>query len=347
MATASGAGGFVGRCLYQTVECDAMWNVIGHHRAIAELETAMKAARLPHALLFTGPDGTGKTTLALELAKALNCTGEDPPCQSCVQCRQITGATHPDVTLVERPDGKDSIVIQQVRELREAAALRPFQGRQKVYIVAGAGALTAQAADALLKTLEEPQPQVTIILTATEAEALPATVVSRCRLMTLRGVEKEAIAAALTDRGVSSGAADNLARLARGSVGWALQALKQPKLVAQRENLVTRASQVLDVGLDERLQLAEELVADRKDRSTVRRNVEVLVLLAQDMVLAREGLPPRLVSAAQEPALTVSARRYSLSQLGCYLKSLGTAMERIDQNVDPRLALEAVMVGLP
>jgi len=324
-----------------------MWNVIGHDRAIAELETAIRSTRLPHALLFTGSEGTGKTTLALELAKALNCTGDNPPCQSCLHCRQITGATHPDVTVVERPEGKDSIVIQQVRELREAAALRPFQGRQKVYIVAGAAALTAQAADALLKTLEEPQPQVTIILTASEAEALPSTVLSRCRLMPLRGVETEAIAAALIERGVSSATADDLARLARGSVGWALQALKQPKLVAQREDLVTRASRVLELGLDERLQLAEELVADRKDRSAVRRNLEMLVLLAHDMVLAREGLPPRLVSAAQEPAFTASARRWSLSQLRCYLKSLGTAMERIDQNVDPRLALEAVMVGLP
>jgi len=324
-----------------------MWNVIGHDRAIAGLETAMRSAHLPHALLFTGREGTGKTTLALELAKALNCTGDDPPCQSCLHCRQITGGAHPDVTVVERPEGKDSIVIQQVRELREAAALRPFQGRQKVYIVAGAGALTAQAADALLKTLEEPQPQVTIILTASEAEALPSTVVSRCRLMILGGVETHAIAAMLTERGVSSGTADDLARLARGSVGWALQALKQPKLVAQREDLVRRASRLLDLGLDERLQLAEELVADRKDRAAVRRNVEILVLLAHDMLLAREGLPPRMVSAAQEPALTASARRCSLSQLRGYLKSLGTAMERIDQNVDPRLALEAVMVGLP
>jgi len=324
-----------------------MWNVIGHDRAIAELENAIRSARLPHALLFTGREGTGKTTLALELAKALNCTSDNPPCQSCLHCRQITGATHPDVTVVERPEGKDSIVIQQVRELREAAALRPFQGRQKVYIVAGAGALTAQAADALLKTLEEPQPQVTIILTASEAEALPSTVLSRCRLMPLRGVETAAIAATLTERGVSSATADDLARLARGSVGWALQALKQPKLVAQREDLVRRASRVLELGLDERLQLAEELVADRKDRSAVRRNVEMLVLLARDMVLAREGLPPRLVSAAQEPGFTASARRWSLPQLRGYLKSLGTAMERIDQNVDPRLALEAVMVGLP
>lgn len=324
-----------------------MWNVIGHERAIAELETALRSAHLPHALLFTGREGTGKTTLALELAKALNCTGDSPPCQSCLHCRQITGGTHPDVTVVERLEGKDSIVIQQVRELREAAALRPFQGRQKVYIVADAGALTAQAADALLKTLEEPQPQVSIILTASEAEALPSTVVSRCRLMTLREVETAAIATALTERGVSSATADDLSRLARGSVGWALQAIKQPKLVAHREDLVRRASRVLDLGLDERLQLAEELVADRKDRSAVRRNLEMLVLLAHDMLLAREGLPPRMVSAAQATALTASARRYSLAQLRCYLKSLGTAMERIDQNVDPRLALEAVMVGLP
>src|SRR6266487_606693 len=142
-----------------------MWDFMGNERVVEGLRVAVEKGRLPHALLFVGPAGVGKTRLALELAKALNCEGEDSPCGACVHCRQIASGSHPDVVLLERGEGKDSIAIGQVRELRQEATLRPFQGRRKVYVIAGAEALTAQAADALLKTLEEPPPELVLVLT--------------------------------------------------------------------------------------------------------------------------------------------------------------------------------------
>jgi len=330
----------------KTVEYATMWNVVGHERAVSALTRLVSRDRLPHALLFVGQSGIGKTRLALELAKALNCTGAAPPCQQCVQCRQIEARSHPDVSVIERSDGKDSILIQQIRELREAAALRPFQARTKVYVVAGAETLTAQAADALLKTLEEPPLHVVIILTAAE-ETLPATVVSRCRVMALQGVPTSRVARALEEAGQERDEAVRVARLACGNVGWALGAAKQPKLIEQREELVDRLSKVLDLSLDGRLDLAERLVADRKDRSTVRRSLEVLMLLARDLLLLGRGLPAELASGAQEAALAQQVGRFSLYQIHDYVQRLRLTMARIDQNVDPRLALEALMVNLP
>jgi DNA polymerase-3 subunit delta' len=323
-----------------------MWDVIGHERAVESLRRAISSDRLPHALLFTGPAGVGKTRLALEVAKVLNCVGDDPPCQVCIHCRQIESGVHPDVSLIERVDGKESIAIQQVRELRETASLRPFQGRTRIYIIAGAEALTLQAADALLKTLEEPQPQVRILLTATDGERLPPTVVSRCRMISLHPVETPLISRALQERSQDGAEANRLARLAQGSVGWALRAAKQPKLATEREAMVERLCSVMDLELEQRLQLAETLGGDRKDRSTVRRNLELLLLLGRDLLLISQGCPAQLVTDEQRDVLARQATRYSVWQIANYFRRLRRAMERIDQNVDPRLALEALLLSL-
>jgi DNA polymerase-3 subunit delta' len=324
-----------------------MWSIIGHQRTVEALDRAVRSETLPHALLLTGPSGVGKTHLALELARALNCIGPDGPCGQCVHCRQIEAGSHPDISIVERVEGKDSIAISQVRALREATSLRPFQGRKKVYIIAGAETLTAQAADALLKTLEEPQPQVVILLTATEAGALPATVVSRCRVTPLRAVAERDIVEALLHMGKERTDAERLARLAQGSVGWALRAAREPKLAAQQEEMVERLAQVLELDLAARLDLAESLTAGKKDRSSVRCALELLVLLARDLLLLSQGLPPQLVSGELSELIARQARRHELRQIHRYLRDLRLAMERIDANVDPRLTLEALFVALP
>jgi DNA polymerase-3 subunit delta' len=216
-----------------------------------------------------------------------------------------------------------------------------------VYIIVGAETLTAQAADALLKTLEEPQRQVVIVLTAVDAAALPATVVSRCRVMPLRAVAQQEIAAALLASGKERVEAERLARLAQGSVGWALRAAREPKLVTQQAEMVERLARVLDLDLVARLDLAESLTAGKKDRSSVRRAIELLVLLARDLLFLAQELPPQLVAGEQRELIARQARRYDLRQIHAYLGSLRLAMERIDSNVDPRLTLEALLVALP
>jgi DNA polymerase III gamma/tau subunit len=111
--------------------------------------------------------------------------------------------------------------------------------------------------------------------------------------------------------------------------------------------MIARLSEALDMGLDARLQLAEQLAGERKERSAVRRNLELLLLLARDLLLISQGRPAQLVTGAQEERLAAQARRYSLEQISAYLQRLRLAMERLDGNVDPRLALEALLVSLP
>jgi DNA polymerase III subunit delta' len=324
-----------------------MWEVVGHDRAVENLRYAISSGRLPHALLFCGQVGVGKTRLALELAKALNCTGAEPPCQQCVHCRQIESGGHPDVTVAEPLEGKDSISIAQVRELRDGAALRPFQASFKVIIIAGAESLTPQAADALLKTLEEPQRQVRIVLTATEPEALPSTVVSRCRVINLLPATPEVIEQALVARGESAEQAAVVSQLARGSVGWAIEASRHPKVIAERAEIIDRMSTVFELDLASRIDLAERMTSERRDRSWVRRNLQLLVYLTRDLLLIQTGLQPALAQGVGRANLERAAARYSLPQVEESLEAMRLVMDRVDSNVDPRLALEAMLISLP
>ncbi|GAC1625166.1 MAG: DNA polymerase III subunit delta' [Chloroflexota bacterium] len=324
-----------------------MWNVIGHERAVEVLRRMVLEQHVPHALLLTGPAGIGKTRLSLELAKAVNCTGEECPDQTCVHCVQIEHGGHPDVGVIERQDGKDSISIEQMRALRDSAAIRPFQARMKVFVVAGADTLTLNAADALLKTLEEPQTHVMVVLTAVDAGALPTTVISRCRVLPLQAVDQASLAASLRDAGATSDDAARLARLAQGNVGWAMRAMKEPKLADAQEEMLTTLAGVLDLDLDARLALVESLTAGKRDRSAIRRVVEVLVLIGRDLLLLAHRTPARATTGEQQVRLARQAERLSRAQIHGYLQSLHVAMERIDSNVDPRLTLEALVVGLP
>jgi DNA polymerase III subunit delta' len=328
------------------IQWRVMWDIIGQDRAVDLLAQDLAGGKLPHAILLIGPRGAGKTHLAFELAKALTCTGSDPPCQNCVHCHQVSTRSHPDVLLIEPADDKETISAIQARGVRSSASLRPFQARCQVYIISGAERLTPQAADALLKTLEEPQPQVFIILTAPDGDALPATVVSRCRIYGLQSVDRAELIQALMQRGIEIDEAEQLARLAQGSVGWALRAAKDPGLVKSREELVTSICSMLDLDLRARLQVVEAMTTGKRSRDDIRGLVELNLSVARDLLLLSQELSPQLVDQKEGETLRLQASRYGLARIHGYVRALRLATERIDQNVDPRLALEAVFTGL-
>jgi DNA polymerase-3 subunit gamma/tau len=159
--------------------------VIGQPHATRTLQNAIRLKRIAHAYLFTGARGVGKTSMARILAKALNCEkGPTPmPCNQCSNCREISKTNSVDVIEI---DGASNRGIDNIRELREAARYRPAKGRYKVYIIDEVHMLTAEAFNALLKTLEEPPPHVIFIFATTEPYKIPATILSRCQRFDFR-----------------------------------------------------------------------------------------------------------------------------------------------------------------
>ena len=179
----------------------ASWPVIGHEWAIELLAHAIRSGRLSHAYLFTGPSQVGKTTLARAFAQALLCeTGQGAPCgeSACRTCQRIAQGRYPDVQIIAAE--KNTIQIEQVRALQADAALSPLEGRRKIFIIREIERATLPAANALLKTLEEPPPQVILLLTSTRRDQVLPTILSRCQIVALRPLPLEQVQAALRER---------------------------------------------------------------------------------------------------------------------------------------------------
>lgn len=195
--------------------------VVGQERVTRTLRNAVAARRVSHAYLFSGYRGTGKTTTARILAKALNCEGgpTPDPCNACEQCRAISEGYSLDVIELDAASNRG---IDEIREIREKVRLTPASGRYKVYILDEAHMLTTEAENALLKTLEEPPPHVVFVLVTTEPHRLPPTILSRCQRFEFRRIPTATIAERLSRIATAEGIAARpsaLHRIARNADG--------------------------------------------------------------------------------------------------------------------------------
>jgi DNA polymerase-3 subunit delta' len=217
--------------------------VRGHDRIASELRQCLAQGRFPHALLFVGPDGIGKRTFALALAQALLCEtapeGALEGCGRCPGCIQVKAGAHPDFMTVERPEERHELPISVIRGLTGDLSLKPARGRRKVAIVDDADALSEEAANAFLKTLEEPPPGSVLILIASSAESQLETVVSRCRVVRFEPLPEADLAALLLEQQAASDPAEaaRLAKLGEGSVARAL-GLADPALAEFRRAMI-------------------------------------------------------------------------------------------------------------
>lgn len=218
-------------------------SVRGHDQIVERLRTGAKAGRLAHAFLFVGPEGVGKRTFALKLSQALLCEKNPEalldPCGACPGCAQVEAGTHPDVITAGRPEDKQELPIKVIREVCANFALKPVRGLRKVAIVDDLDAINDEAANAFLKTLEEPPPGAVLILLGTSPELQLETIVSRCQVIRFDPIPEEDLVAVLLDKGIVADETEarRLASLADGGVGRAMS-LADPELDAQRRALI-------------------------------------------------------------------------------------------------------------
>ena len=277
----------------------------GHERVCNFLRAAVGNGRLAHALLFAGPDGIGKRSVALAFAAWMHCTtGGSDACGVCAACRQIAAGSHPDVQLVAVAAAKKEIGVDRVRELKRFMQLRPMLGKTKVAIIDEAPLLTLAAQNALLKTLEEPPDHSLLILVASSPDALLPTVRSRCQRLQFAPLPVDLVAAIVAGvAGVDAPAARELAILAEGSPGRAL-ALGRGLVGAGRARLIEALAGLNAARYVHLAHMAHELNHPEADAGV---KLETLLAQYRDDALRAIGAPQLALhppSPAAAPAST-------------------------------------------
>lgn len=321
-----------------------LWNeIVGHADNINKLKAMLAVQRVPHALLFAGPDGVGKAAAAKVFAASLLCSGSaEKPCGSCQSCRQISTNSHPDL-LLARPAGA-SIKIDQVRELQREAALAPYYGERRVIIIEGAECMTTQAANSLLKTLEEPVGNLVFILVSNARQQLLDTIISRCRVLNFSPLPYQILSQALSARGFAERQAEAAARLSGGRMGNALALLAENGLAARNQaaELITSLPGCSMTTLWE-----QAAVFDKMERPQVLAFFNYMSYILRDLLVYISAKDSKLFFNADiAEDLLNEAHYWDEPRLLTALKALDFARKALAANANIRLTSEALLIKL-
>jgi DNA polymerase-3 subunit delta' len=316
--------------------------IVGQPAAVALLQRAIAQNRLAHAYAFVGPSGVGRRRTAIAFAQAALCPGQG--CGTCATCRRVAASQFTDCQVVAptpppgNPKGVPTIRIEQVRDLERTAALAPLEGSRKVFVLDEAERMTLPTAQALLKTLEEPPPRTHLVLIVQNPLALPPTVLSRCQRVRFGPLGEAEAARLLESRGIPPAASGLLARLAQGRPGLAL-GLDLETLRARREAALALLAEPLP-------RLGVLLDAAPTDRQTVAAYLEFYWSWYRDaLCLAAGGSETLLVHADEETRLRALAARVPVPALTATLGRVKAAWVALENNLNPRLALETALLG--
>lgn len=318
-------------------------DIIGHKDGVAMLRHMESSRCMPHAVLFTGPAGIGKSVVAKVLATSLLCSAsEGRPCGVCHSCQQVSYGTHPDFVAIF-PDGAN-IKIEQIRNLQQEASLAPYVSQRRVCIIDGVELMTAQAANSLLRVLEEPTGEIVFILITANQQMLLSTIVSRCMSISFQPLAHALLIQELVDRGFLVEQAEVAARLSGGRIGIAL-AMLEPDGFALRNQAMEIVDDLLEGSMNKVWHRATLL--EKMERSDILQIIRYFTYILRDTLLLVTGQGRQLLFNIDiENRLSEQANRWNEGQLVKAIGVVETARQAFSANANARLTSEALLIKM-
>ena len=323
------------------------WNLIGNEWAVDMLKKHVTNGTTRHAYLFAGAPGLGRRTLALRFAQALNCPTPIEagiPCGQCRDCKQIAAMQHADLTVVQADAEGGTLKVDQIREARRTLVLKPYQAPYRVALFLRFQEANDNAANALLKTLEEAPSYAVLILTADNPEQLLPTIVSRCEVIKLRPLRVEEIQKELESRGLENDTAKLIAHISGGRFGYALRLIEDESLLSRREERLNDLQDLISASRVEKFAYADKL---SKDKESMRQAVLIWLSYWRDVMLRTARTQTPLVNVDRNVEIEDLAQRLDLSMARQVVSGLEDVLEKMERNVNSRLLAEVLLLDLP
>lgn len=323
-------------------------NIIGHKQVITQLCLMQQEDRIPHAMLFCGTDGVGKSLVAEALAAAILCHApvHNQACGHCKACRALAAGTHPDFFQIQ-PESETkatpAIRIEAVRKLQEEIARIPLFSERRVVIMQEADKMNEAAANCLLKTIEEPSGQIVFILLTSRPSALLDTIISRCMRVEFGILQPEELVAILHQQGIEEPLAGKLASIADGSVSKAL-AMQDEELLNLQAQAFDLASAAGTLGVEQLLQLAKEM--SNHSREKLIQWLGFLAMIYRDLLMLYSGSGLPLYNQSDIDRLSSLLNKYHQQELLQLLQLVQDYQKRLGSNVNTQLCLEGFLIRI-
>ena len=334
-------------------------SLIGNDAAKERLGRAILSRTLPHAFLVDGPDGSGKRTLALSVAAALNCQNKDSeahalPCLICNSCRRIASGNFPDVRLLGKPEDKASTGVDDIKDFKSDVYLSPTEAECKVYIIDDAETLTAAAQNALLVFLEEPPPNVYIFLLARSTDRILTTIKSRAQYIPMQRFSQEELERHLIDGKIIpaeiTGDKEKLRELviaADGRIGRAKALADQKsrkRITEEREDTIALVSAMRPGGSFSGLLAAMRALPQKRAELTAA--LERAILAVRDLLFVKDSDEGELLFYTSSESAKECASAFTRGRLFAIYDALETALDAADKNANIQALLYAMAVSI-
>ena len=323
------------------------WDLIGHKWAVDMLKKHIINGTTRHAYLFSGPPGLGRRTLATRFAQALNCmTPTEPgiPCGTCRDCKQIAAMQHADLTVIQAETEGGTLKVDQIRDSRKTLILKPYMSKFRVALFLRFQEANDNAANALLKTLEEAPSYAVLILTADNPEQLLPTIISRCEVLRLRPLSVNEVQKDLESRGVESERARLIAHISGGRPGYARRLIEDDELLDKREERLNDLLTLLPASRVEKFKYADQLA---RNKDAMRQAITFWLSYWRDVMLRTAQAETPLVNVDRNLEIEDLAGQLDLSTARKVVGYLEDVLEKMDKNVNPRLLAEVLLLDLP